>query len=278
MKTLAGIVTYHPEIERLRENVCAASTQVDQVVIFINGEESAEATKTAVEGLDSVVLLHNKRNDGIALALARIMEYAAANSFDWVLSIDQDSVCREGLVDQYKTFTGLPNVGALTCCITDRNFTQDFGFDSGEKYHRIDKCITAGTFMSVDAYQHCDGYDISMFIDGVDWDICYNLRRHGYLIYRINFDGILQEVGHGKDVSLLGKKYVAYGESPLRNYYGARNDIYLANKYPEFLSMGRTLLREVRAEIIVLLFETQKRAKLWNRWRGIKAGFSMAAK
>lgn len=274
MRILAGIVAYRPDIGRLRENVAAVAPQVNQVVVYVNGNESYKAVSAVACDFGGVELLRSDENLGIATGLARIMAYAQEYGFDWVLTIDQDSVCRPGLVAEYLKYLDLPNAGMLTCRITDRNFSQDFESDN-RPFQEVERCITAGSFTSVKAYFRTDGYDQQMFIDGVDWDICFNLRRHGYHIFRVNFDGVLQEVGHGRNVSLFGRPYVAYGESPLRNYYGARNDIYLARKYPEFLSMGKTLVRELRAEVIVLLYEGDKGTKIRNRWRGIREGFSM---
>lgn len=275
MRTLAGIVVYRPELDRLDENIAAVLPQVVDVVLFVNGDESWLAVQQLFVRHPSLYVIRSGENVGIASGLAGIMEYAEDNGYDWVLTLDQDSVCTPGLVQEYMSYLTLPNAGMLTCCITDRNFSQDSGFLPGERCEEVEKCITAGSFMSVAAYTRTDGYDKSMFIDGVDWDMCYNLRRHGYVIYRVNFDGLLQEVGHGRNVSLFGRPYIAYGESPLRNYYGARNDIFLARKYPEYLSMGKTFVRELRAELIVLLYEDDRGEKLRNRWRGVRDGYTM---
>lgn len=275
VKLLAGIVVYRPDLDRLEENVAAVLPQVDDVVVFVNGNESFDAIQPLIERHPVLHTIRSAENVGIASGLAEIMKYAEDNRYEWVLTIDQDSVCMPGLVQEYMRYVSLLNVGMLTCCITDRNFSQDSCLSADKKYREVEKCITAGSFTNVAAYAQTDGYDESMFIDAVDWDICYNLRRHGYAIYCINFDGVLQEVGHGKNVSLFGKSYISYGESPLRNYFGARNNIYLARKYPEYLSMGKTLVRELRAEVIVLLYEDSKDAKIRNRWRGIREGFSM---
>ena len=39
-KIYAGIVTFNPDIERLKENVCAICIQVPEVVIFDNGSSN----------------------------------------------------------------------------------------------------------------------------------------------------------------------------------------------------------------------------------------------
>lgn len=272
MKVLAGIVVYKPNIERLRENIKSVVVQVDQVVLFLNGSETEQMLMKKFEPHSKVNFISNSSNMGIAFGLRKIMNYAIANSFDWVLSIDQDSVCQPGLIETYKKYVTLPDVAILTCNIRDRNFDQLRGFKDTQPYKEVEKCITAGSFMSVEAYRNSDGYDTKMFIDGVDWDICYNLKRHLYKIFKINFDGILQEVGHGKNVTLLGKKYITYGESPLRNYYAARNDVYLAKKYPEYISMGKTLIREIRTEVLIILYETEKWQKIKMRWKGTVDG------
>jgi rhamnosyltransferase len=268
-KILAGIVLYKPQLSRLLKNVEMVIGQVDQIVLYVNGRESFEAADKIQSQYPSVNVILNERNAGIATALKRIMQYAIEHSFEWALAIDQDSVCDGNLVKTYRKYQSLPNVGMLTCNIIDRNFHQNTGFQNDEDYREVERCITTASYMNVKAYQATDGYDEKMFIDGVDWDICYNLRRHGYKIYKVNYDGVLHEVGHGKDVTLFGKHYIVYGESPLRNYYSARNDVYLAKKYPEFINMRRTVLREIKAEVLILLFENQKLAKITRRWKGI---------
>ena len=42
MKTLAGIVLYNPDIERLRENIAAIAPQVDTLLFIDNASEYNE--------------------------------------------------------------------------------------------------------------------------------------------------------------------------------------------------------------------------------------------
>ena len=185
-KILAGIVLYKPQLSRLLKNVEMVIGQVDQIVLYVNGRESFEAADKIQSQYPSVNVILNERNAGIATALKRIMQYAIEHSFEWALAIDQDSVCDGNLVKTYRKYQSLPNVGMLTCNIIDRNFHQNTGFQNDEDYREVERCITTASYMNVKAYQATDGYDEKMFIDGVDWDICYNLRRHGYKIYKVN--------------------------------------------------------------------------------------------
>lgn len=268
MRVLAGIVLYNPDIKRLKENYLAISEQVDSVVLVNNGSSNWESIQDEVSQW-KVEIINNKENRGIATALHQIMEFGIAKGADWVLTLDQDSVCRAGLIDMYKQWTLLDKAGILTCIIEDRNFSIGSGFAEGEKWKEINQCITSASFISTEAYKHTDGFDEKMFIDSVDFDICLNMKKHGYKVYRINHVGLLHEVGHGKNVKLLWKDYITYNHSPLRNYYMARNQAYLVRKYPEYFSRAKEAIREVRSEVLIMLYEEAKLKKLNARWRGL---------
>lgn len=267
VRTLAGIVLYNPDIGRLIENYNAIVNQVDDVLIIDNGSDNYNDIDNYFND-KKVQIIRNYNNLGIATALSQIMEYASSNEFDWVLTLDQDSVCRDGIIEKYKEYLDLENAGILTCKIIDRNFKETNRIHNGSN-QEINQCITSGSFMNTKAYNYCDGFDKKMFIDGVDFDICLNLRSHGYKIYRIDFVGLLHEVGHGKNVKLLFKDYIIYNHSPLRNYYMARNTFYLVNKYPEYMSLRKEILREIRAEVLIIIYEKNKVKKIMERWKGI---------
>lgn len=270
IKTMAGIVSYMPDVKRLRENILAVLPQVDKLVIFINGQESVEGTQRATENFENIVFISSSKNQGIAYALKEIMQYAIENHFDWVLSLDQDSVCQPGLVEEYKKYINLPSAGMLTCEIVDRNSKNIDKIQSDKEYIEVEDAITSAAFTSVSAYQKTSGYNESLFIDYVDWDIVFQLRRKGYKIYRIRFYGLLHELGHTTIHKILWKKCSTFNHSPFRHYYQARNWKYLRKTYPEFLSFFKAFKIEATFQIKVLLFENRKWKKLSARWRGIK--------
>ncbi len=275
MKVYAGIVVYHPDFNRLKENINSIYSQVESLILVINGYDSLDIAKSCSSGRDNIFFIINHENKGIAQALIQIMQFAILNECDWVLSLDQDSVVKPSLIDTYKKYMFLEKVAVFTCNIEDRNFIEETGFKINEEFREVDKCITAACFMNVEAYRNCDGYDKKMFIDAVDWDICLNLRRHGYKIYKINYNGLLQEVGKAKSVKLFSKKYITYGHSPLRNYYQARNNVYITKKYPEYLSKLKAFLIEIRTILLIVLFESNKIMKVLQRIKGIYDGFKL---
>lgn len=121
---LAGIVTFNPNIQRLHENINFAVNQVKRVVIVDNGSNNINNIEKLVDNYSNIELLKLDENKGIAYALKQIMIYAIKNKYDWVLSLDQDSVCDNNLINIYKDNMQLPSVGMLTCNIVDRNFKE----------------------------------------------------------------------------------------------------------------------------------------------------------
>lgn len=98
MKTLAGIVLFNPDVDRLKENVNAIIQQVDDLILIDNGSGNINEVKAIHFHDKKYTIIENGNNLGIATALGQIMEYGIQYGYDWVLTLDQDSVCRPGLI------------------------------------------------------------------------------------------------------------------------------------------------------------------------------------
>lgn len=274
MKILAGIVTYNPDVARLKENLDAVLEQCKNIVIFDNGSKNNADVKKIIDKYNARIdLIEKKDNLGIAEALKSIMQYAIDNSYSWVLTLDQDSVIMPNLVDKYLECVNLDGVGALTCNIIDRNFKINENRNSESQ--DVDFCITSGCFMSVDAYKKTCGYDSAMFIDKVDFDICFSLRDKGFRILKVNFDGLLHEVGHGKEIRFLGIKKTVFNHPAWRRYYMARNAIYLSRKHKVSENRFVALFRELGRLSVVVLYEKDKVNKVTKTLCGLIDGFTM---
>ena len=272
MKILIGIVTYNPDLERFAENISMICNQGKFLIVFDNGSENSKE-------ISDIVIHHkgkfidNKKNRGIAYGLKYIMDYAATAKFDWVLTLDQDSVAAENLLEEYKKHIDYPDVGAMTCIIKDRNIVSMKS--SSDKVEEINSCITSGCFMNVGAYGKTPGYDEKLFIDFVDFDICFSLIEEGYKVIKIPYEGLLHEVGHGKNVVFLKKNYIVYNQQYWRRYYIVRNDIYVSKKHRELQPLLRTVLRQTRNILLVCIFENQKLKKFFLGVKGLLAGLFM---
>ena len=270
MKVLALIVLYNPDMNRLNQNIEAVSLQVDEVVLVDNGSDNIDEVKNNIK--NSVTFIYNDKNVGIARALNEGFEYAIKNEYDWVLTLDQDSVTEKHLVEIYKKYLHLPDIGMLTCNFVDRNSDIILEEEQQKEYYTVSRCITSASFCSVEAYIKSGGFDDYMFIDYVDHDYSAKMYKNNYKIYRINYDGLLHEIGHTKVYHFLGLRAVSTNHSAFRQYYMARNNIILAKKYPEYYKMTNRIVVELCRWIVIILFEKNKMKKLSRRFKGIKDG------
>ena len=276
MKILGGIITYGPDIERLAENIMAVITQVDLLYIFDNGSQNIEAIENLIKSYGSGIVLHrNYENAGVAYALRCMTEYADKNGFAWILTLDQDSVIKEGLVKEYLKYLAYPCVGGMTCMIKDRITGEWEDLCETSKTQEVAGCITSGFFLNIKAYSRTSGYDVRLFIDGVDYDICNALRRAGYKLIKIPFWGLVHELGNSRIIKIGSKKIVIYGHPAFRKYYISRNAVYLAKKYKDFYSLGIQIWYRVKDMGKILFFEKDKLHKIAKSCAGIADGLKM---
>ena len=127
--------------------------------------------------------------------------------------------------------------------------------------------------MNIKAWSEIGGFDERMFIDGVDFDICYRLRQRGYKIYCIHSVVLLHEIGHIEYHRFLFWKVLVMNHSAFRKYYIARNVIYTAKKRRSTLLVVKGLLQEIKMIGIVIFYEEDKLNKIRCICRGIYDGF-----
>lgn len=291
MKIVTGIVLFHPDPERFRQNMEALAPQLDgEMTLVLADNGSGEAEKQQIQNilaetlppgnLRTLVFLENNENKGVAAALRQIMDAAAGAGAEWVLTLDQDSVAAPELLKRYREAVlrqkgaGGKPAGAFTCRIKDRNFSGPRTPETGD-VREVENCITAGCFMNAEAYARTAGYESRLFIDFVDTDICYSLQEAGYRILQIPYEGVLHEVGHGRDVRLFGTRQIVYNQQTWRRYYIVRNELYLARKHPH-VSMTRTVLRVLRNMLLVFLYEDSRIRKLRLGLAGFHDGLRMS--
>ena len=180
------------------------------------------------------------------------------------------------VVDKFEKYINNSSVGILCPIICDRNKDEEIKIN--EDCTEIDECITSGSLLNIKAWSEIGGFDERMFIDGVDFDICYRLRQRGYKIYCIHSVVLLHELGHIEYHRFLFWKVLVKNHSVFRKYYIARNIIYVAKKRKSVLLAIKGILQEVKLLGIVLLYETDKKSKSISIIKGIRDGAMLNTK
>ena len=272
MEHAAGIVLFNPDIKRLEENISAISPQVKDVILVDNGSKNADGISSLISRFDNITYIGNADNMGIAKALNQIVEKADELGAKWVLTLDQDTVCKPDIIEQYDRLCrrATDKVAIITSKYEDRSVKVDFGLTA--PYVKDSFCITSGAFNNIRCIKAVGGFDEKLFIDMVDYDICYALTRSGYKIIRMNYVGFLHEVGRSVTKRFFGKDIIIFNHSPLRKYYWARNSIYLKRKYKLGLSADKRVINRI---IQTVLYETDKVSKLKSMLKGIIDGYRL---
>ena len=275
MRVMAGIVLYNPEIKRLKENLEAVFNQVEEIVLIDNNSVNIEEIQDFIKQYTKCKVIRNKKNEGIARALNQILEYAIEQHYEWFLTLDQDSVCYPSLIECYERYIDIKNIGIITSFAVDRNIDNMDEFLWNEESSYVTYCITSGALMNTHACIKCSGWDDRLFIDNVDGEICIHMKLLGYKVLSIKRAGILHEVGHGRNVRFLWKKENVSNHPASRQYYMARNHIYVARKYPTEFKIYKELRKELHHYRMIIMYEEDKLKKIKARIRGVRDGFKI---
>lgn len=248
MRVAAVIVTFNPDIERLCENLKAASPQVGKILIVDNGSVNTDK----FDGLDSVSYIKSLSNMGIAWALNRAFEWAHENGFNWLLTLDQDSVIESDYVKKMTRWIADHafdvDVRSATAIIYPRFVDARIAAVESEasSFTRVIRAlknafltlkpylpITSGSLVNVEKACLCE-LDEDYFIDDVDHYFDFKLLKAGYVFCEagnVVLDHRLGEphgIGEEKSGGIGGqfRSFVSLHQA-WRYYYMYRNRVWL---------------------------------------------------
>lgn len=251
IRIAAGIVLFNPDNEeRLNKSIASVLTQVDHLYIFDNSTK-----KNNLKFSSAITYITENSNNGVAYALNRIMEKAKDDGFEWVVTMDQDSILPANTIKLYKKYAGEKKNIAIICpqVIDSRRSYMKVKKKPQKEY--IDFCITSASCTNLSAWEKVGAFDEWLFIDLVDNEFCKRLIVSGYKILRLNNLILDQEFGkiipksektqrfwnfvaqklHNDNFAKFGyRKFV----SPLRVYYTNRNIIYVNRKLRQYGKTG----------------------------------------
>ncbi len=262
---------YNPDIERLSDNISAVLSQVKTVVLVDNGSVNFGAIQNRWENQPNLVFIKNKENQGIAKALNQMCEWAMNNGIDWILTLDQDSVCECTMIEKFLPYTKIKKIGIICPRIIYENITNITQYSSDYQY--IEACMTSASLTSIKAWQICVGFDEWMFIDYVDNDYCMRLKLHNFRVIRVNTVVLYHQLGNSKEIQLLFKiKVFVTNHSTIRNYYYTRNSVYFMMKYMRHINLYKYIRILLYVELVKIVLEKNKIMTIKSFINGFIAG------
>lgn len=274
MNIYAGIVTFNPDEKKLHSNVKAIISQVKTVIIYDNGSKNIKSIEKIAKE-NKLILLKGFKNYGIAYALNKLMEYGYKRQYKWMISLDQDSICPNNyaivISDLIKKIS---KAGIIAPIIKDRNIGI-IGHNPIGEYKDVNTCITSGACTNLLAWKSVNGFDEKMFIDSVDFDFCYRVKKAGFRVVQTSQLTLEHSLGDSKVIStLFGNKKVSM-HSSFRYYYIAQNEIYYPKKNRLFFRFLRGNFRNIIHILNVVLYESQKSSKIKSILKGWYRGFQL---
>ncbi len=262
----AGIVLYYPDYLLLKENIQSLSGQVDRIFLIDNSEHLDESSDHFKE-YGNITYVADGINKGIAAALNTMMMYADNAGYEWLLTLDQDSVIPQDFVRELLLrVDDKKDIAVVAPSYVDRNTGRHFGTEGC-----IEECITSGSLNCVKAWKEVKGFDEYLFIDYVDFEYCERLRSAGWKIYQTKKAVLNHAIGETEYKTLFGREFKVMNHSAFRKYYQMRNYIYWQKKMGRF-SLSSTVLRYLAWSIKVVLWEDDKMGKLREMTKGVKDG------
>lgn len=287
----AGIVTYEPDLDRLADNLAGIVGQVDAVLVYDNGSSNGDQVAELVSRHPTVELFAAPSNSGVAGALNRLGEAATDRGARFLVTLDQDSVSPPNMVSVLLGEMG-HDVGIVTPYIVDRNKLTE------EEYLRLDLprverytqparkgAITSGSLVRLAVWADVGGFDERFFIDYVDYDFNQRVMSAGYQILRANRTHLVHEVGKAvktwlrvprRDISgrWALEVFYAFGHSPQRCYYKARNRVLFTRKYGRTIGISNEGIWQIPQQVVLtVLFEQQRWIKFREFAKGTIDGF-----
>ena len=244
----AGLVLFNPDnIERTTKCIKKIAEQVQDVYIYDNSTRKNELALPT-----NITYLTEYENKGIAYALNRIMECAKVDGYEWVLTMDQDSLVPDGMVNDFQKYINYEEKIGIICpqVIDQRRAYMNIDMD-GDKIEYLQMCITSASCTSIKAWECIGKFDEWLFIDLVDNEFCKRLTASGYKILQVKrwildqeFGNIipkskkqqkfwikLSQIIHNQNLAKLSYKKLV---SPVRVFYTCRNIIYVNRKMKKY--------------------------------------------
>lgn len=227
--SVAAMVTlYNSEPEVVRR----IGTYISQVSKLYLVDNSERPDKQLIQQIRAVYpnteYISNEGNQGIAYALNVAAQVAVSDKYDYLLTMDDDSSAPDGMVDGMirfiTTYQGDNELGIVAPQANELAY--------GNGVTKVWYTITSGSLLCLKAYQNCGPFMNELFIDSVDHEYCFRLKRAGYEIVELDYLHLQHRVGFIKKLSLFGNVVYRWSShSPLRDYYILRNNLYVLRYY-----------------------------------------------
>jgi rhamnosyltransferase len=242
-QTCAVVVAFHPNINKLLQNIEAILAECNHLVLFDNSSLPELFSKT--KDLVNVHYHSCNTNVGVACAQNYGINYAMQHHFDYVILFDQDSSPSNNMISTLlTTITELNQKSEIVCSVgpyfyntVTQSYTKFIRYQNGLMKRlspisdndktpiEADYIISSGQVIKLSSIPKIGYMNEQLFIDYIDIDWGLRAIQNGYRIYGVPSATMQHDLGD-RLIKFMGKSYLC--RTPLRHYYMIRNCIYLS--------------------------------------------------
>lgn len=270
------MVSYYPK-ERTTKAIdhLLLMQEVELVIVVDNTPDDIDYfTKYAC--IDKIEVIKLNENMGIAKAQNIGLNRAVELEFDWVVTSDQDTIFYTDLCKKYLHYLlcdqkakEYNDVGLIGTDYIDVG-TNKPKFNNSDTIG-VTETISSGSLINTHICKQLGGMKENYFIDQVDNEFCYRLRKHGYKIIILPGIGMEHKIGTIRQRKFIFKTICTYNQTPVRTYYRTRNSIWFAREYKD-KALVADKIKSLIFDIVRVLYEQDKVRKLHMFLKGIKDG------
>jgi len=225
---LAGVVILYNPDAKVLTNIQTYIDEIDILYVVDNSDVVNNNLVEALKKMDKIRYIHFNENMGIAYPLNFIL--SNARDYEFLLTMDQDSCFKPNMMKKYKEniLIWADKDASIAVFAADNT-----GLIHKTAYHFEQRVMMSGNVLKIAVAQLAGGFNESLFIDEVDHEFCYRVRKLGYKIlifYDIKMEHHLGNItGH----NIWPGYFNTTNHCGIRRYYMARNMLYVMNEYPE---------------------------------------------
>lgn len=247
-KIYAILVAYNPSLDDINASILRLLAQTDKVILCNNSDFDLSFDD------ERVVVFNFRENLGIAKAQSIGMKWAFENGADFILQMDQDSVPHDNLVNELKKcYDDLSGLGYNIGLVGSQDYDKDTllysqaMINKGSKmaysqYLLVSDILSSGSLIPKLAYSTVGGMDDDLFIDIVDFEYCWRLKKFGFLVIKNTKALLAHKLGSGK-MKIFGIFSINIG-SPFRHYYQFRNILYMMQR--DYVPFGWKITQSIK--------------------------------
>lgn len=224
--TIFLIISYNPN-KNITDLISIINKLGYNFIIIDNSDKYNENIEKIQNTYKTNHIIFNKNVNGISRALNIGFEKAIMSNYQYVITLDQDTLFNDKLIftynqffQKYKNF----NIGAIGV-----NYNIDY--NSNLKYKETFQLINSGSLINCKAYKEVNGYDEIFFIDNVDFDFFLRINNANYKTYKVLNYGIDHKFGSPIFLNYFFFK-IQFAKYPAtRLYHFSFSNIYFLKKY-----------------------------------------------